>query len=83
MITLVLAMAASLGAEPPAATATPAAASATDGSERVCKKITYTGSRLGAVKICHSRREWDELQFEHDHLLREQQQLDRAFDNKC
>lgn len=76
MITVILAMAAALGAEPPAAA--PHAAQAAAGSEKVCRKITYTGSRLGAVSVCKTKREWDEIQFQHDHLLREQQQLDRA-----
>jgi hypothetical protein len=75
MILVIAAMAAMLGAGPPA-TAAPA-----DAGKKICHKITYTGSRLGAVSVCKTRREWDEIQWEHDHLLREQQQLDRALNN--
>jgi hypothetical protein len=79
MIAVIVAMAAALGAGPPAAAAAPAHAAA--GSEKVCKKITYTGSRLGAVSVCKTRQEWNELQWQHDHLLRDQQQLDRALND--
>jgi hypothetical protein len=34
----------------------------TDADRVVCKKITYTGSRLGGEKICRSVRQWSESQ---------------------
>jgi hypothetical protein len=78
MITVIFAMAATLAAAAPAPAAS---AQAAPGSERVCKKITYTGSRLGAVSVCKTKHEWDEIQWQHDHLLRDQQQLDRALND--
>jgi hypothetical protein len=77
MVLVIAAMAATLVAEPRAT----AQRTHVTPDARVCHKITYTGSRLGATSICKTRREWDELQWEHDHMLREQQQLDRAWDN--
>jgi hypothetical protein len=79
VIAAIIVMTAALGAGAPAPAAAPAQASG--GSEKVCKKITYTGSRLGAVSVCKTRQEWNELQWQHDHLLREQQQLDRALND--
>lgn len=32
-----------------------------DPNERVCRGITYTGSRLGGERVCHTRQEWQEL----------------------
>lgn len=32
-----------------------------DPNERVCRSIAYTGSRLGAERVCHTRQEWQEL----------------------
>lgn len=32
-----------------------------DPNERVCRTITYTGSRLGGERVCKTRREWVEL----------------------
>lgn len=75
MILAVVAMAATIGAQPASVPA------ARGDEQKVCHKVTYTGSRLGATSICKTKKEWDELQWEHDHLLREQQQLDRALNN--
>lgn len=50
------------------ATARPAAARETgsmetgDPDREVCKKVTFTGSRLGGERICRTAREWAELQ---------------------
>jgi hypothetical protein len=33
---------------------------------RVCKSVTYTGSRLGTTKICKTRAEWEELSNTHE-----------------
>ena len=49
-----------------------------DGKKRVCKAVTYTGSRLGATKICKSRAEWEELAETHRKVL-ERQQMNRDF----
>lgn len=48
---------------------------------RVCHKIAYLGSRLNAATICKTRQEWNDLQADHDHMLRQQQQLDRALND--
>ncbi|KQU52940.1 hypothetical protein ASG67_08685 [Sphingomonas sp. Leaf339] len=40
----------------PAAMPTPTA----DPEKRICRTSGVTGSRLGAKKVCHTRREWDE-----------------------
>jgi hypothetical protein len=37
-----------------------------DPKARVCKSVTYTGSRLGTTKICKSRAEWEELANAHE-----------------
>jgi hypothetical protein len=44
----------------------------------VCRNMTYTGSRLGATKVCRTKQEWNEIQAEHDRLLRQQQSADRS-----
>lgn len=57
----------------------PADAAQADSPDRmVCRKMTYTGSRLGATKVCKTRQEWNEIQAEHDRLLRQQQSADRS-----
>lgn len=33
-----------------------------DPDREVCKKITYTGSRLGGERVCKTAREWGDLQ---------------------
>lgn len=33
---------------------------------RVCKTVTYTGSRLGTTKICKARAEWEALADTHE-----------------
>ena len=53
-------------------------ANGNDPSQMVCRKMTYTGSRLGATKVCKTRQEWNEIQAEHDRLLRQQQSADRS-----
>jgi hypothetical protein len=35
-----------------------------DPDRQVCKKITYTGSRLGGERICKTARQWAQLQRE-------------------
>jgi hypothetical protein len=35
-----------------------------DPDRRICKKITYTGSRLGGEKVCKSARQWSEIRQE-------------------
>jgi hypothetical protein len=53
---------------------TPApAAPVENGNTMVCRKETYTGSRLGATRVCKTKAEWNEIQAEHDRLLRQQQ----------
>jgi hypothetical protein len=66
-----------------AVAATPAAAAAPGKSadQKICHKISYLGSRLNSTSICKTKAEWNELQFEHDRMLRQQQQLDRALNN--
>jgi len=54
------------------------AAHADSPDQMVCRKMTYTGSRLGATKVCKTRQEWNEIQAEHDRLLRQQQSADRS-----
>jgi hypothetical protein len=79
MIAMIVALAAAVGAGPPAQPA--GQVQDPSDTKRICRKITYTGSRLGAVSVCHSKREWDEIQWEHDHLVRERQLLDRALNS--
>lgn len=43
----------------PAATSDTAPAAAKDPNEKVCRNAPYTGTRLGAKKICKTRAEWD------------------------
>jgi hypothetical protein len=66
--------AATVAAVPAPATTAPQS----DANQMVCRKMTYTGSRLGATKICKTRQEWNEIQAEHDRLLRQQQASDRS-----
>lgn len=40
---------------------TPSAETAERQNERVCKRITSTGSRLNAIRECHTRAEWDRM----------------------
>ena len=64
MITAVLFAAALAAAPDPAAPAPPAAvaptAAASDANKVVCHNEEVTGSRLGNVRICMTRAQWDE-----------------------
>lgn len=65
-----------------AVAATPAAAAdAAKAPAKVCHKIAYLGSRLNSATICKTKQEWNDLQADHDHMLRQQQQLDRALND--
>lgn len=79
MISLVFAVvlaAGTTGAAPPSAPA--AAASEKAGERRVCHKISYLGSRLNSQTICKSKREWDQIQWEHDKEVRDGQEKNRT-----
>ena len=64
MISLILAAA--------LATAAPVA------DQKICHRITYLGSRLNSQKICKTKREWDQIQWEHDKEVRDGQQKNRT-----
>ena len=36
---------------------------------KVCKSILITGSRLGAVPVCKTKQEWDELASQYRHAI--------------
>jgi hypothetical protein len=67
MISLILAAA--------LATAAPVA------DQKICHRITYLGSRLNSQKICKTKREWDQIQWEHDHAVRDAQMKNRALNS--
>ena len=64
-----------------ATVAGPAAVVAPKAPARVCHKIAYLGSRLNSTTICKTKQEWNELQADHDHMVREQQQLNRSMND--
>ena len=55
-----IAIAASLVAAPAQAGQAPATATDRAPAAKICEKITVTGSRLGARRICATQAEWDE-----------------------
>ena len=59
----------------PQATQQPAAANNPD--QRICEKITVTGSRLATRTVCATKREWDQRRLE------ERQMLDRSQLGAC
>lgn len=59
----------------------PAAPAVAAGDRRVCHKISYLGSRLNSQTICKSKREWDQIQWEHDKEVRDGQQKNRTLEN--
>ncbi len=46
-----------------------------DPDRKICKKITITGTRLGAEKICKSARQWAELQRESREAVQRRQKV--------
>jgi hypothetical protein len=77
---LIAAAAASVATASPAQPATPVTKASVGGSDQVCHTIKYLGSRLNSAKICKTKAEWNEIQAEHDRLVRQEQTRDRALD---
>ena len=48
----------------PQATQQPAAANASNPDQKICEKITVTGSRLATRTVCATKREWDQRRLE-------------------
>jgi hypothetical protein len=72
MISLLIA--AALAGAPTAPAVAPAQAS----DRMICHKISYLGSRLNSTRICKTKQEWDQIQWEHDHEVRDAQEKNRT-----
>ena len=78
---LAFAAAAGLAASPALAgdrqAAETAATNANNPDQKICEKITVTGSRLATRMICATKREWDQRRLE------ERQLIDRSQQSAC
>ena len=57
----------------PQATQQPAAANASNPDQKICEKITVTGSRLATRTVCATKREWDQRRLEERQLIERSQ----------
>jgi hypothetical protein len=64
-----------LAADPQSAK--PATPNGYDPDERICEKVTVTGSRLATHKVCATRSEWERRRLE------ERQLIDRSQMSAC
>ncbi len=53
--------------------ANPGAPDSRDPNQRICEKITVTGSRLATRTVCATRSEWDQRRLEERQLLERSQ----------
>ena len=51
------------------------------GSERICRRWTKTGTRLGQSRVCKTRAEWDDELFEMRSIINQTQANKRAIED--